>query len=203
MRLLQVIVDQPGAQAAAGASSNCQASKQAIQQQQQQQQPSCEPAGRAASSDVLAEQLVHAARAAAQQQRWQQLQHSLKAAAASGSGSSSNAAEASQQQQDVHASLAQLQGLVKKGCWPEVEGLVEELQPGLLQETPRLRFELKRCQFMQVGLRISCDIYGSCGWVGCGRGLAMWRNSRCMRCICGSGSCWTLHWFVGMCLPFQ
>jgi hypothetical protein len=59
-----------------------------------------------------------------------------------------------------------LQGLVKKGSWPEVEGLVEELQPGLLQDSPSLRFELKRCQFMQVGYwREISPIQGSSEWV--------------------------------------
>jgi hypothetical protein len=151
MQLLQVIVDGAGAHAAAGLDSVRQSSKQASQQQQQQQQSSHKP-GSSTAGDALAEQLVHAARAAQQQQRWQQLQHSLKAGAAAGSGGSSSNGSAAQQQQDVQASLAQLQGLVKEGSWPEVEGLVEELQPGLLQESPSLRFELKRCQFMQVGM---------------------------------------------------
>jgi hypothetical protein len=163
MRLLQVIVDNPvGAEAVPSASRHRvpQAEKQQQEKQQQQQQRR-QPSSKSAA-DSLAEQLVYAARTAQQQLRWQQLQHSLKSAAASGGGSSSSNGSSgstrgtSQQQHDVQASLAQLQGLVKKGSWPEAESLVEELQPGLLKDNPSLRFELKRCQFMQVGVVLWC-----------------------------------------------
>ncbi|KAF8065521.1 STY13 [Scenedesmus sp. PABB004] len=105
---------------------------------QQQQQPAASP-GKVPPG---AEALVEASRAAAAQQRWQALQASLKSLSASSAGAAHQAA--------VQQGLTALQGLVRAGSFAEAEARVEELAPGLLAEQPALRFELTRCQFVQL-----------------------------------------------------
>lgn len=143
---VQVVIDNSSCAAACGAASSALKQRQPQQATAELQQQHQDGLGKGRSSnDALAEQLVRAARVEQQQLRWQQLQQSLKSQAAAGSSSSSTS-----RQQEVQAALLQLQGLATKGQWEEVEALVEELQPGLLNEHPAIKFNLKHCQFTQV-----------------------------------------------------
>jgi hypothetical protein len=99
---------------------------------------------------ALAEQLLQWTRQEQQQRRWQQLQQQLKTMSAAGGSRAVR-------QQELQQSLQQLQSLVDRGDFAEVEAAVEDLQPGLLNDVPAVKFEIKRCLFVEVRCQQWCE----------------------------------------------
>lgn len=147
--LQQVVVcNQEGHQQHSNITTACPSTP--ASQPQQQQQP-IDDSSQDAVSDIT--QQLHDQQ---QQQRWQQLQQQLKSQAA--------AEGVASRQSEVQQSLQRLQGLVTQGSHQEVEELLEEIQPGFLQEYPVVRFDIKRLHFTQVGPlgRAVCQIVFIC-----------------------------------------